>query len=148
PPFYGNYTLNPAKSSPLLADNLFPDLNNIAQFPAPFSTSPNNRTPYALEWNFNIQQSLARNYLLEVAYTGSAGHGLTNRSNKNHPDSGPPPLTARLPYPLFQAGILTSMNDANSSFNAVSVRLEKRYSSGLFFLGNYQFSKNIDNNSG
>jgi hypothetical protein len=40
------------------------------------------------------------------------------------------------------------MADANSSFNAASIRLEKRYSTGLFFLANYQFSKNIDNNSG
>ena len=43
---------------------------------------------------------------------------------------------------------LTAINDGLSSFNAVSVRIEKRFSRGLYFLGNYQFSKNIDTNSG
>ena len=57
-------------------------------------------------------------------------------------------IATRLPFPWFQPAILTSDNDANASFNALSLRVEKRYSSGLFFLGNYQFSKNIDNNSG
>src|SRR5206468_12255516 len=33
-------------------------------------------------------------------------------------------------------------------FNGVSFRVEKRYSDGLFFLGNYQLSKSIDNGSG
>jgi hypothetical protein len=148
PPFYGNYTLNPSKTSPLLVDALFPSLDNIAQFPAPFSINPNNRTPYVMQWNFNIQQSFARNYVLEIAYTGSGGHRLSKRFNQNQADFGTTPLPSRLPYPQFQAGILTSMADANSSFNAASIRLEKRYSSGLFFLANYQFSKNIDNNSG
>ncbi len=148
PPFYGNYTLQPDKSSPLAIDSLFPSLNNIAQFPAPFSVDPNNRTPYTLQWNFNVQQSLAKDLLLEVAYTGSGSHKLAKRFNQNQLNFGTTPAITRTPYPQFAAGILTSDNDANASFNAASIRLEKRYSAGLFFLANYQFSKNIDNNSG
>ncbi|PYT15139.1 MAG: hypothetical protein DMG59_14840 [Acidobacteria bacterium] len=148
PPFYGNYTLQPDKSSPLSVDNLFPSLNNIAQFPAPFSVDPNNRTPYTLQWNFNIQQSLSRSLLLELAYTGSGSHKLAKRYNQNQANFGTTPIVTRLPYPQFAPGILTSDNDGNSSFNALSARLEKRYSAGLFFGANYQFSKNIDNNSG
>ena len=34
------------------------------------------------------------------------------------------------------------------AFNGVSFRLEKRYSDGFFFLGNYQLSKSRDNGSG
>ena len=148
PPFYGNYTLQPDRTSPLLVDNLFPDLNNIAQFPAPFSVDPSNRTPYTLQWNFNIQHSLSRNLLLEAAYTGSGSHKLAKRYNQNQLSFGTTPAITRTPYPQFAPGILTSDNDGNSSFNALSLRLEKRYSAGLFFGANYQFSKNIDNNSG
>ena len=59
PPFYGQYSLQP--TGPTLrfnADTLFPDLNNIPQFPAPFSMDPDNRTAYTLQWNVNVQRSL------------------------------------------------------------------------------------------
>jgi len=148
PPFYGNYTLNPPVGAPLLADALFPSLNNIAQFPAPFSINRNNKTPYSSQWNFNVQQSFARNFVFEAAYTGSSTHRLTKRFNQNQLDFGTTPAIQRTPYPQFQAGILTSDNDGNANFEGLSLRLEKRYSAGLFFLANYQFSKNIDNNSG
>ncbi|PWT99325.1 MAG: hypothetical protein C5B51_27395 [Terriglobia bacterium] len=148
PPFYGNYTLNPPVSAPLLADTLFPNLNNIAQFPAPFSVDPANRTPYSSQWNFNIQHSFRRDFIFEAAYTGSSSHKLTKRFNQNQLSFGTTPAIQRTPYPQFQAGLLTSANDANANFEGLSVRLEKRYSAGLFFLTNYQFSKNIDNNSG
>ncbi len=148
PPFYGNDSIVPDKSNPISVDTLFPSLTDIAQFPAPFSVDPNNRTPYTLEWNLNVQRSLGRDYLVEVAYTGSGSHKLTKRYNQNQANFGTTPIATRLPFPWFQPAILTSDNDANASFNGLSLRVEKRYSSGLFFLGNYQFSRNIDNNSG
>ena len=40
PPYYGQFSLNPAVGAPLQVDTLFPDLNNIPQFPAPFSMDP------------------------------------------------------------------------------------------------------------
>ena len=57
-------------------------------------------------------------------------------------------MITRQPYPQFDPGIFTALNDGSSSYNALSVKVERRYSNGLYFLGNYQFSKNIDNNSG
>src|SRR5262249_37810066 len=36
----------------------------------------------------------------------------------------------------------------HAKFNGLSTRVEKRYSDGLFFLVNYQLSKNTDNGSG
>jgi Carboxypeptidase regulatory-like domain/TonB-dependent Receptor Plug Domain/TonB dependent receptor len=147
-PFYGSFTLIPDKSSPVSVDTLFPDLSQVSRFPAPFSVSPDNRTPYTMQWNFNIQQTLWRDLLVEVAYTGSGSHKLTKRWNQNQADFGTTPINSRIPYPAFDPGILTSTNDANASFNAFSIRAEKRYSNGLYMLGNYQFSKNLDNNSG
>src|SRR5262245_6201651 len=88
PPYYGQFSLNPAVSSPLLVDTLFPDLNNIPQFPAPFSIDPNNRTPYTRQWNVNFQRSLGRDYMVEVAYTGSRSENLSKRYNINQADFG------------------------------------------------------------
>ena len=147
-PFYANRTIIPDLASPIIADNLFPDINQSTSLPAPFSMSSDNRTPYTMQWNFNVQYNLARDLLMEVAYTGSGSRKLTKRWNQNQADFGTTPIATRIPYPQFDPAILTSTNDGNASFNGVSLRVEKRYSSGFYLLGNYQFSKNLDNNSG
>jgi hypothetical protein len=148
PPYYGQYSLNPAATAPLQVDTLFPDLNNIPQFPAPFSLDPNNRTPYTRQWNVNMQRSLGRDYMVEAAYTGSRSRSLTKRYNINQADFGTTPINSRLPYPQFQPAMLYSAAIGTAEFNGLSLRLEKRYSAGLFFLANYQLSENRDNGSG
>jgi hypothetical protein len=147
-PFYSNRTLVPDLAAPVIADNLFPGLNEVTTFPAPFSMSPDNRTPYTMQWNFNLQYNVARDFLVEVAYTGSGSRRLTKRWNQNQAVFGTTPIIERTPYPAFDPAILTSTNDANSAFHGMSIRADKRYSNGFFLLGNYQFSKNLDNNSG
>ena len=72
PPFYGQYSLTPVRTAPLLVDNLFPDLNDIPQFPAPFSIDPNNRVGVHAPVERATSSTPSRgNYLFEVAYTGS-----------------------------------------------------------------------------
>jgi hypothetical protein len=149
PPFYGQYSLQPTKTDlSMNVDNLFPDLNNIPQFPAPFSMDPNNRTAYTVQWNGNAQRSLAGNYLVEVAYTGSHSYNEHKRYNINQAQPGTTPIATRVPYPAFQSAILYSSDAGWAKFNGVTVRVEKRYSDGLFFLGSYQLSKATDNGSG
>jgi hypothetical protein len=149
-PFYVQYTYQPPPSSPISVNTLFPNLNQVTSLPAPFSVDPANAIPYVTEWNFSIQRSFHRNFLLEVAYTGSEGHKFAKRWNQNAATSfsSTLPLISRIPFPAYQPGILTSSNMGNSNFNGLSVRLEKRYSAGLYFLSSFQWSKNIDNGSG
>jgi hypothetical protein len=148
PPFYGQYSITPDKSNPISVDTLFPSLDGIAQFPAPFSIDPNSRTPYTMQWNVNVQRSLGHDYVAEVAYTASRTYNLSKRYNINQADFGTTPLITRLPYPAFQSAILYSSDQGWARFKGLSFRLEKRYSAGLFFLANYQVSKNEDNGSG
>ena len=148
PPFYGQFSLTPVRTAPLQVDTLFPNLDQIPQFPAPFSLDPANRTAYSVQWNANVQRTLGRSYLVEVAYTGSKSYNEHKRFNINQARPGTTPIETRVPYPAFQSAILYSSDGGYASFNGVSFRLEKRYSSGLFFLANYQLSKNTDNGSG
>jgi hypothetical protein len=150
PPFYVSYTYQPTVNNPTSVNTLFPSLSQVTSLPAPFSVDPANAVPYVTEWNFSIQQTFAKDFLLEVAYTGSEGHKLSKRWNQNAATtfSSTIPLVNRLPFPSYQPGMLTSSNMGNSNFNAMSIRLEKRYSAGLYFLSNFQWSKNIDNGSG
>jgi hypothetical protein len=149
PPYYGQYSLQPtATDLRFNADTLFPDLNNIPQFPAPFSMDPSNRTAYTVKWNANVQRSLGRDYIVEVAYTGSRAYNEHKRYNINQAQPGTTPIATRVPYPAFQSAILYSSDGGWARFHGLSLRAEKRYSAGLFFTGTYQLSKNIDNGSG
>jgi Carboxypeptidase regulatory-like domain/TonB dependent receptor-like, beta-barrel/TonB-dependent Receptor Plug Domain len=149
PPFYGQYSLQPVRTDlSLNADTLFPDLNNIPQFPAPFSMDSTNRNAYTFQWNGNVQHSFGANYLVEVAYTGSRSYNEHKRYNINQAQPGTTPIVTRVPYPAFQSAILYSSDGGWARFNGLSLRLDKRYSGGMFFLLNYQLSKNTDNGSG
>ncbi|MDW8355748.1 MAG: carboxypeptidase regulatory-like domain-containing protein [Bryobacterales bacterium] len=151
-PFYGIFTLvGDARTPNVFVDRLFPSLDEIERFPAPFSVMPNNRTPYSIQYNFNIQRQLPRGWLLELAYSGSNFHKLWKRFNQNQAyfdPTGTIPIRNRLPFPQFDPGILTSANDANGHWNGASIRVERSYTSGFHFLANYTFGKVIDNNSG
>jgi hypothetical protein len=149
PPYYGQFSLQPtATDLSFNADRLFPDLNGIPQFPAPFSMDPSNRSAYTFQWNGNVQHSFSNNYLVEVAYTGSRSYNEHKRYNINQATPGTTPIATRVPYPAFQSAILYSSDAGWARFNGVSFRVEKRYSDGFFFLGNYQLSKSTDNGSG
>ena len=149
PPFYGQYSLQPVKTDlSMNADTLFPDLNNIPVFPAPFSMNPDNRTAYTFQWNGNVQHTFAKSYLFEVAYTGSHSYNEHKRYNINQATPGTTPIVTRVPYPAFQSAILYSSDAGWAEFNGLTFRVDKRYTDGLFFLGSYQLSKSTDNGSG
>jgi hypothetical protein len=51
------------------------------------------------------------------------------------------------PFPHFSSVTLQENNDGNSYFNMFQVRVEKRFSRGVQFLANYQYSKLIERRS-
>jgi hypothetical protein len=75
-----------------------------------------------------------------VAYVASKGTHLSRLYPLNQPEPGAGNIQARRPYPEF-SGITYIQNAANSNYHSMQVRLEKRYSSGLTFLGAYTWSK-------
>jgi hypothetical protein len=64
-----------------------------------------------------------------------------------YPFQIPANLTVR-PFPQFGPGILTSSTLGAANFNGGSVKVEQRTKKGLYYLGSYQWSKNLDNISG
>jgi hypothetical protein len=53
-----------------------------------------------------------------------------------------------LPYPQFPNGVSTEVKPiANSTYHALQITAEKRYSNGLQFLASYVWSKSIDDSS-
>ncbi len=116
---------------------------------------PGLRNPYVLNWNMSVQYQLTTSYLLELMYQGSSGVGLVEnwQANTFPVDYGAsdPALRAAAfaasqnyrPYTHF-GDVLFRSNYGHSNYHAGTVKVEKRYSSGLSFLSFYTFGKAIN----
>jgi len=143
-PLYYQITLNNQNVS-----GLFPNVSTLTSAPAPFSVDANNKLPYTQEYTGSVQQDLGHGTTLEIAYTGSSTHRLWKRYDQNEDIFNPNGTSTGVrPYPNFLHGMLTSATRASASFNGLSAKIEQHSSNGLFYLINYQWSKNLDNNSG
>ncbi|HZT28343.1 MAG TPA: TonB-dependent receptor [Bryobacteraceae bacterium] len=146
PPFYQSQTLNSDPTKPtLFMNNMLPSFSASPNL-NPFTFDRHNRTPYLSQWSFGIQRSLKRDYLLEVEYVGSTGQKLPERRNLNIGSidpTGKVPIAARVPYPQY-GFILLTYNGGWSSYNAMTTRLEKTFSNGLYMLASYTWEKALD----
>ncbi len=127
--------------------------------PANFSTAttktvyidPTIHTPYVQNWHFTIQRELGKDFLLDLGYSGNHSVGLWVNEDLNQavPNLAGQilPLTARRPDPAFDY-IDANYGAGFSSYDALQVKLEKRYSRGFTLLNSFTWSKAIDNASG
>jgi hypothetical protein len=111
--------------------------------------NPDKRVPVTYEWNANVQHELMPNLLLEVGYVGNRGIYQPNRYDANQASfvpldelANPPSIQSRRPYQNvgFMSG---NESDAWTSYNALNVRLERRFSNGFELLGVYTYSKTM-----
>jgi Carboxypeptidase regulatory-like domain len=146
PPFYQSQTLNSDPTKPtLLMSNMLPPLAASPNL-NPFSYDRHDRTPYVNQWSFGIEHTFKQDYLLEVNYQGSTGQKLPERRNLNIASldpTGTVPIAARVPYPQY-GFILLTYDGGWSSYNALTTRLEKRFSSGFYLLASYTWQKSLD----
>ena len=122
------------------------------------STSPPTPNgPLVQNWVLSIQRELAKNTVLELAYNGNHSTRLPIIGDYNQAIANPvtatcnqyatPAVTsgclgiqARRPDQSF--GALTWLDPAgNNNYNGLSVRLEHRFSKGLYFLNSFTWSK-------
>jgi outer membrane receptor protein involved in Fe transport len=101
--------------------------------------------PEMYEWNFGIQHELLPNLLLEVGYAGNRGVRLPNRWDANQARQDPDllhPTSVQSRRPYQNVGFVSgNTSNAWSNYNAMNVRVERRYSKGLTILGSYTWSK-------
>ncbi len=147
PDFYSSQTLNSDPVNPTLRlTDLFPAGTLGGGTSNPFSVDKRNRTPYVQEWSFDLQHTFASNWLVDLGYLGNVGQKLPQRLNENiaSPDpTGTIPITQREPYPDL-SWILLTYNGGWSSYNGMTLRVEKRLSGGMYFLGAYTYSHGLD----
>lgn len=113
-------------------------------FPSYFGLDANASTPYVQQWNAGFQKELPGAVVFEAAYIGSKGVHLGRFDRENIPPApGPGDLQSRRPFgdlgTLFQRKHI-----ANSSFNSLQLKAEKRMRHSLSFVASFVWSKSID----
>jgi len=135
-----------------------------------FAVNPKLGTPYVEQWNLDVQQSLSRNTLLQVAYVGNHGvnlysitdpnqvnpfSSLEDPANCDHCESEGRPLNENCSVgagglgrggPCFPyIGFMQLLsNQANSIYHSGQVTLTHNFSHGLYLLAGYTFAHAID----
>lgn len=110
------------------------------------------RTPYIMQWMFNIQREMPFDTLLEASYQGNVGHKLERLRAYNEAiyRTGPEDtrrIEQRQPWPAY-GRIQQVDGSVNSNYNALSVSARKRFSAGLTYLAAFTWGKAIDDGSG
>ena len=117
-------------------------------------TPRDTRTAYVQSWHFSIQQELAKGLLLDVAYVGNRSlklialgdYNQARPNNSTDPTAGTP-VDARRPIAGF-GFIQASFNGGFGNYNALQIKLERRFSGGLYLLNSFTWSKALDNVAG
>jgi len=148
-PYFDNNLFFSLPGLPLTLSNPFP---SFFPFPLPDSAlaiQRDLRTGYMQHWNFNVERLIGSKNVLEVAYVGSKGTKLLTARDINQPQPSvlPPglPIVPR-PNPRFDDIDLLESR-ANSNYNALQAKFQRRLSKGFSALASYTWSKSIDDAS-
>jgi hypothetical protein len=149
----GPSPLNPASilNSQPKGPNGYPLLPNGV---TPLVVSKNMRLPTVDAWNFTIQRQLTGTLSLEAAYVGNKGtHVFAGTGGDYDPNQatlvGFGTLSTnqrKLYYGKFgwSQSIRYFASDASNNYNALQIKVEKRFSQGLQVLSHYTWSRNMD----
>jgi hypothetical protein len=113
--------------------------------------NPDRRTPYLLQWLFNVQRQIGQDANVEVGYMGSQGHKLEDLRVWNQPVERTGPTDARTlaqrsPWPAY--GLIQAVDGfVNSNYHGLSFKARQRFSKGLTYLVGFTWSKSIDQGS-
>jgi hypothetical protein len=102
---------------------------------------------YVQEYNFSVQRQLTSALSLDLAYVGNTTRHLQQFNSINDPSPGPGAIQARRPFP--QWGTITEAQyGGTANYNSLQISVNSRVWHGLSLLGNYTYSKCMDNASG
>jgi hypothetical protein len=120
---------------------------------SPSNVQPDIATPAVLEWSLRIEQQVAPNTSLTIAYVGSHSYHQILSEDMNEPV---PNYLANGSAYYLPTALNVNPNLANTTswvsqgvalYNALTVDVRRSFANGLQFRGNYTWSKNLDDGS-
>jgi hypothetical protein len=145
---------------------------NPTPAPSPWVTTgnvwlddPKFKDAYSEQWNVEVQRELSPNLVISAAYVGSRNErlpytGYAAAAKKASPNStcanGDDACTAAYlagidqlkPIPWLDPNLHYSQSTGYGNYNALQVKLQKRFTDGFQALVSYTWSKSMDNSSG
>lgn len=109
------------------------------------------RTSYVQSWHLTVQRQLAADLVFDIAYVGNRSTGLMilgdlNWARPNRPGENTP-LGQRRRIQGFDF-IQMSYGGGFANYHGLQMKVEKRYSGGVYLLNSFTWSKAIDNAAG
>jgi hypothetical protein len=112
------------------------------------------KDPRVMQWNISVDRSLGWNTVARASYTGSHTYNLIYSPDLNQvaPNTAgyaalvatPDLRQKNLKFPNFRE-VLTRDNGPSDKYNALTLELNRRFSSDLMFSNNYTLAHNITN---
>ena len=146
PPFAVSNSVNTSSSNVLTLNKGFTS-TSPDQVTNSFAVDRNYRTPYASTWNVSIQHDFGGGYFAEVGYLGTKGTRLDVRTLPNQALPGSFQSTNQGTQISNATGFTYDQSLGNSIFNALQLRLNRRFNHGISLVAFYQFAKSIDDSS-
>jgi hypothetical protein len=123
-----------------------------------FGDDPKYKDGYSNQWHLAVERELTSSMMVSVAYVGShngrlAYTGFANAASQASPPPGSDPaklaaIDALRLMPWVAANINYSQSIGYGNYNALQVKLQRRFTNGLQSLLSYTWSKSIDVSSG
>lgn len=161
PPFIVLRDANIAGSGPLKAANAifrlqdgipagFVDINRIDLATVTRKgQDASQRTSYVQQYNFGIQQEIARDLVIDIAFVGNRGLKLPAFRNLNpilytFDAQGAPVTGLRTFNSLGLRGDIQYLENIGiSNYNSLQAKVERRFSQGVTFLASYTWGKSL-----
>jgi len=166
-----NYSINPPFERSIGAtidvtelstfDRSLPLASSSASALEAIAIQKNARDGYIQQWNLTVEHSIGATSF-QVAYVGNTGTQLYQSINVNLPPPGPGPIVPRQPFTqmlVATGGVVTpglqpvgaislQGSGANSNYNGLQVKVQRRFTRNLGFTASYAWSKAIDSSDG
>jgi hypothetical protein len=112
---------------------------------------PDTNTGNVQNWHVTVQREILPNLLVDVGYVGNRSRNLVilGDFNQARPNAATEdtPLQARRPIQGYQF-IQAAFDGGKADYQALQVKVERRYSRGLYLLNSFTWSRGRDNASG
>jgi hypothetical protein len=124
-----------------------------------FYNDPNRKNAYSHQWHIEYQREVTRNLAVSIAYVGSY-NGRMEYAGRPQAPAAPAidaatgrRLTAaerdRLrPYPYINGTFTYSDDIGMSNYNALQVKVQRRFANGIGSMLSYTLSRSVDTSSG
>ncbi|MBI3697836.1 MAG: carboxypeptidase regulatory-like domain-containing protein [Acidobacteria bacterium] len=145
----------------LITDNLVAQgFRTLKDFPTvdpkkPFGNlkgiTPDFRNGALQQFNFGVQRQVTSSSVFTAGFVGSLGRHLAWARPLNQPDPGPGNITQRRPYYSRYPDVVNISyleTSGSSAYASLQTTFEKRFSKGVYFVGNWTWAHGLDNAGG